>query len=34
VSLADPLRQSDYADERDKRIEEIDRLQSEAMQSR
>jgi VWFA-related protein len=33
-SLADPLRQSDYADERDRRIEEIDRLVSEAMQSK
>lgn len=32
-SLADPLRQSDYADERDKHIEEIDRLQAEAKQS-
>ncbi len=33
-SLADPLRQSDYADERDKHIEEIDRLQSEALQTK
>jgi VWFA-related protein len=32
-SLADPLRQSDYADERDKRIEEIEKLHAEALQS-
>jgi VWFA-related protein len=34
ASLGDPLRQSDYADERDARIAEIDRLQSEADQSK
>ena len=32
-SLADPLRQSDYADERDKRIEEIEHLIAESKQS-